>query len=306
MSWAERGRARRKTAFAWTEAGFATRQVIHDTVIERHGSREFVAIEPCLRHGRRTWRRISRRCRPGFRPSIPSSYSSDATPVGASGEAEDAPRAVTVAAALVEVAGAILPQSDGVELKPEVVGRLVAEAARDSGLAPRARHAGDGEARLIQAAYHPEDRLGSQQTTVISKSTNDTAEAEEEPFEDLYAGAQVKTLKVGSGDTLMSLFTKIEAEPAQAKEVIDALEPIFTAKDLKPGQEVRFTLFGAFGHGADGTGQGLDLRQGHASCDRGAQPPGRVRGVDRADRGRCGEATAGLSAGNALHELLPS
>jgi len=221
-----------------TEAGFATRQVIHDTVIERHGSREFITIKPYLRivAGLGTESPADADQLPPFNPF---KLYSDATPVGASGEAEDAPQAVRVN--VVEVPGGILPQSDGVELKPEDVGRLVAEAAEIFAYAEGA-NAGDGEARLIQAAYHPEDGLGSQQTTVISKSTDDTAEAEEEPFEDLYAGAQVKTLKVGSGDTLMSLFTKIEAEPAQAKEVIDALEPIFTAKDLKPGQEVRFTL----------------------------------------------------------------
>ena len=221
-----------------TEAGFATRQVIHDTVIERHGSREFITIKPYLRivAGLGTESPADADQLPPFNPF---KLYSDATPVGASGEAEDAPQAVSVN--VVEVPGGILPQSDGVELKPEDVGRLVAEAAEIFAYAEGA-NAGDGEARLIQAAYHPEDGLGSQQTTVISKSTDDTAEAEDEPFEDLYAGAQVKTLKVGSGDTLMSLFTKIEAEPAQAKEVIDALEPIFTAKDLKPGQEVRFTL----------------------------------------------------------------
>ena len=32
-----------------TEAGFATRQVIHDTVVERYGSREFITIKPYLR-----------------------------------------------------------------------------------------------------------------------------------------------------------------------------------------------------------------------------------------------------------------
>jgi murein DD-endopeptidase MepM/ murein hydrolase activator NlpD len=220
-----------------TEAGFATRQVIHDTVIERHGTREFITIKPYLRivAGLGTESPTDADQLPPFNPF---KLYSDATPVGASGETDDAPQAVTVN--VVEVPGGILPQSDGVELNPEDVSRLVAEAAEIFAYAEGAS-AGDGEAHLIQAAYHPEDGLGSQ-TTVISKSTDDTAEAEEEPFEDLYAGAQVKTLKVGSGDTLMSLFTKIEAEPAQAKEVIDALEPIFTAKDLKPGQEVRFTL----------------------------------------------------------------
>jgi murein DD-endopeptidase MepM/ murein hydrolase activator NlpD len=222
-----------------TEAGFATRQVIHDTVIERHGSREFITIKPYLRivAGLGTETPADADQLPAFNPF---KLYSDATPVGASGETEDAPQAVTVN--VVEVPGGILPQSDGVELNPEDVGRLVAEAAEIFAYAEGA-NAGDGEARLIQAAYHPEDGLGtSQQTTVISKSTDDVAEDEEESFDDLYAGAETKTLNVGRGDTLMSLFTKVEAEPTQAKEIIDALAPIFTAKDLKPGQEFRFTL----------------------------------------------------------------
>ena len=222
-----------------TEAGFATRQVIHDTVIERHGSREFITIKPYLRimAGLATEPPADADELPPFNPF---KLYSDSTPVGASGEAEDAPQAVTVN--VVEVPGGILPQSDGVELKPEDVGRLVAEAAEIFAYAEGAT-AGDGEARLIQAAYRPEEGLGaSPQTTVIRKSAEDVAEEEEDTFDDLFAGAETKTLTVGRGDTLMSLFTKIEAEPSQAKEIIETFEPIFAAKDLKSGQEVRFTL----------------------------------------------------------------
>jgi murein DD-endopeptidase MepM/ murein hydrolase activator NlpD len=222
-----------------TEAGFATRQVIHDTVIERHGSREFITIKPYLRimAGLATEPPADADELPPFNPF---KLYSDSTPVGASGEAEDAPQAVTVN--VVEVPGGILPQSDGVELKPEDVGRLVAEAAEIFAYAEGAT-AGDGEARLIQAAYRPEEGLGaSPQTTVIRKSAEDVAEEEEDTFDDLFAGAETKTLTVGRGDTLMSLFTKIDAEPSQAKEIIETFEPIFAAKDLKSGQEVRFTL----------------------------------------------------------------
>ena len=222
-----------------TEAGFATRQVIHDTVIERHGSREFITIKPYLRimAGLATEPPADADELPPFNPF---KLYSDSTPVGASGEAEDAPQAVTVN--VVEVPGGILSQSDGVELKPEDVGRLVAEAAEIFAYAEGAT-ASDGEARLIQAAYRPEEGLGaSSQTTVIRKSADDVAEEEEDTFDDLFAGAETKTLTVGRGDTLMSLFTKIDAEPGQAKEIIETFEPIFAAKDLKSGQEVRFTL----------------------------------------------------------------
>jgi murein DD-endopeptidase MepM/ murein hydrolase activator NlpD len=105
----------------------------------------------------------------------------------------------------------------------------------------------EGDARLVQAAYRPEERLGLQaspHTTVIRKSAEDQADDEdaEDNFDDLLAGAETKTLTVGRGDTLQSLFAKVETEPSEAETIIDALGSIFKAGDLKSGQEVRFSL----------------------------------------------------------------
>ncbi len=62
---------------------------------------------------------------------------------------------------MVDVPGGILPQSDGVELRSDEVGRLVAEAAENFAYADFATDEtgaiGDGEARLLQAAYRPDD-----------------------------------------------------------------------------------------------------------------------------------------------------
>jgi murein DD-endopeptidase MepM/ murein hydrolase activator NlpD len=227
-----------------TAAGFATRQVIHDTVIERQGSREFITIKPYLRivAGLATELPADADEAPPFNPF---KLYSDATPVGASGEADDAPQAVSLK--VIDVPGGILPQSDGVELRPDEVGRLVAEAAANFAYAEAADQTGaigDGEGQLLQAAYHPEDGLGlapSPHTTVIHKSADDAA-GEDDDFDELLAGAETKTLKVGSGDTLMSLFTKAGTEPTEAQQMIEAFGPIFTAKDLKSGQELRFSM----------------------------------------------------------------
>ena len=227
-----------------TAAGFATRQVIHDTVIERQGSREFITIKPYLRivAGLATELPADADEAPPFNPF---KLYSDATPVGATGEADDAPQAVSIN--VIEVPGGILPQSDGVELRPEDVGRLVAEAAENFAYAEAADQTGsigDGDGQLINAAYHPEDGLGlapAPHTTVIHKSADDAVD-DADDFDELLAGAETKTLKVGSGDTLMSLFTKVGTEPTEAAEMIGAFGAIFTAKDLKSGQELRFSM----------------------------------------------------------------
>lgn len=229
-----------------TAAGFATRQVIHDTVIERQGSREFITIKPYLRivAGLATELPADADEAPPFNPF---KLYSDATPVGATGEADDAPQAVSIN--VVDVPGGILPQSDGVELRAEEVGRLVAEAAENFAYAEAADQTGSiggDDGQLIQAAYHPEDGLSlapSPHTTVIHKSADDGAASDDgEDFDELLAGAETKTLKVGSGDTLLSLFTKVDTEPSEAAEIIEAFGPIFAVKDLKAGQEVRFSM----------------------------------------------------------------
>ena len=128
-----------------TAAGFATRHVIHDTVIERQGSREFITIKPYLRivAGLATELPADADELPPFNPF---KLYSDATPVGAGGDTDDAPQAVSVN--VVDVPGGLVPQSDDVELRPDEVGQLVTEAAENFAYAEAADETGsigDGE-----------------------------------------------------------------------------------------------------------------------------------------------------------------
>src|SRR5262249_56856674 len=70
----------------------------------------------------------------------------------------------------------------------------------------------------------------------------DAADDDDAFDEDLLENAKIATLDVGRGDTLQSLFAKVDTEPDEAKIVIEALAAIFQAEDLKSGQEVRFSL----------------------------------------------------------------
>lgn len=228
-----------------TAAGFASRQIIHDTVIERQGSREFITIKPYLRivAGLATELPPDAAELPPFNPF---KLYSDSTPVGADGGDEDVAQAVSVN--VVEVPGGLLPHADGVELRPEEVSQLVAEAAENFAYADfaagQASAGGEGDGLLIKAAYRPEEGLGvaaSPHTTVIRKSVEDDAD-EEDGFDDLLAGAETKTLTVGRGDTLQGLFAKVGTETEEATAIIEALAPIFANKDLKVGQELRFSL----------------------------------------------------------------
>ena len=225
-----------------TSAGFATRHVIHDTVIERQGSREFITIKPYLRIivGLATGVPGDADKLPVFNPF---KLYSDSTPVGSGGEASlDALQSVSVN--VVDVPGGVVPESDGVELRADEVAQIIAEAAENFAYAEASADGTGavGEAHLLQVAYRP-DELGPH-TTVIQKSEGDTSAADDDDGfdEDLLENAKTVTIDVSRGDTLPSLFTKVDTEPDEARTVLEALAPIFKAEDLKSGQEVRFSL----------------------------------------------------------------
>ena len=291
-----------------TAAGFATRQVIHDTVIERQGSREFITIKPYLRIVAGLATELPPEASDEAPAFNPFKLYSDTTPVGAGGEADDAPQAVSIN--VVDVPGGILPQSDGVELRPDEVGRLVAEAAENFSYAEAADQTGsigDGQAQLLQAAYHPEDGLGlapSPHTTVIHKSADDEVADDDDGFDDLLAGAESKTLTVGRGDTLDDPVRQGRRRSRRGQRDHRRARPDLLGQrpQVGPGASLHHGA-GAVRHRADGAGQGVDLRSRQPPRHRGPQPAGRLRGLDRADRQRRQDA-ARLDPRHAVHRLL--
>jgi murein DD-endopeptidase MepM/ murein hydrolase activator NlpD len=223
-----------------TSAGFVSRQVIHDTVVERQGSREFITIKPYVRLvvGLSTDQPDDADKIPPFNPF---KLYSDQTPVGSGDAPSDAPQDVSVN--VVDLPGGAVPQTDGIELKPDEVNALVAEAAEAYAYADQG-----GEATLQLASYSPQDgfkpAVPAINTTEIEKSVEDTDTADngDDIDEDLIESAKVKSFTVGKGDTLMSLFAKVDTEPSEAQSIIDALSPIFRSDDLKAGEEIRFSL----------------------------------------------------------------
>ncbi|MGH6865168.1 MAG: peptidoglycan DD-metalloendopeptidase family protein [Methyloceanibacter sp.] len=231
-----------------TAAGFASRHVIHDTVIERQGSREFITIEPYLRIVAGLATELPKESAE-LPPFNPFRLYSDSTPIGGGDEVAEAAQAVSIN--VVDVHGGFLPKSDNVELLPDQVNELVAEAAENFAYAEQPQAwaegggEGEGEATVQLASYNPSEQLGEPRvapnTTVIHKSAEEVEE-DDELSPDLLAGSETKELQVGRGDTLMSLFLKVGTDQGQATTIIESLEPQFTAKDLKPGQTIKFLL----------------------------------------------------------------
>jgi murein DD-endopeptidase MepM/ murein hydrolase activator NlpD len=228
-----------------TAAGFATRHVIHDTVVERQGHREFITIKPYARivASLGTTEPEDASSLPPFNPF---KLYSDATPINA-GTGDAANAAELIAVNVLDVAAGAFPEEDGIELKPEDIDALIAEAAENfAGAETPLLTQGAGEATLQQASYRPDQVMGqivlAPNTTVIHKTEDEASDDSEDTAEALPDGSETKSLTVGRGDTMSSLLSKIGAEQTQAKSIIDAFAPVFQAQDLKQGQELRFTL----------------------------------------------------------------
>jgi murein DD-endopeptidase MepM/ murein hydrolase activator NlpD len=230
-----------------SEEGFTSRDVIHETVVEHQGSREYITIKPYLRivAGLAT-------AKPGdadtLPPFNPFKLYTDGTPVGTEAgggsSSGNAPQAVSIYVA--DVSNGALPQDDGLELDNEAVDNLVAEAAENFAYAEPGSQ-GDITGSLLQpVAYNSDSGFGpsplAPNLTVIHKNAADDDDDANEVADDLLDGSELKVVKVGRGDNLAAIIAKISGDDDEAKTIVEALAPVFPASNLKPGQQVRFNL----------------------------------------------------------------
>jgi len=220
--------------------GFAERYVIHDTVVERQGSREFITIKPYLRvvAGLASDPIENADALPRFNPF---KLYSDATPIGGGNDAADPAQSLLVN--VVDVPGGLLPPTDDIELEPEQVSRLVASAAENFAYAqsPLALGQSGGEAQLHVASYRPDevDRPRTRPNTTILHKVPE----EEDGFDAKHiARAEAKVVKVGRGDTLMGVLLESGADKEMATAIIDSLDAVFGPDDLQRRQKFDFRL----------------------------------------------------------------
>ncbi|XSG82096.1 MAG: peptidoglycan DD-metalloendopeptidase family protein [Methyloligella sp. ZOD6] len=224
-----------------TSSGFASRQLIHETVVQRQGSREFITIEPYVRLvvGLSTEQPSHPEDIPPFNPF---KLYSDNTPIGGDGDAENQKR---FSSEVVDLPMDSLAD-DGLELGPDEVLSLVAEAAENFAYAERSLDKpkvseGDNSLPIHRASYRPDeglDRPVARNMTVINK----LVEEDEDDKPKLLPGTEVKAIEVKSGDSLLGIIKKAGTDMSQATAIIAAMKPVFSPDTLQPKQEIRFTL----------------------------------------------------------------
>lgn len=238
-----------------TAGGLATTQVIEDSVEQKIGDQGYISIK---RYGRVVARLAT--AQPGNTQYIPNfnpfKLYSNPKPIADAGRTEglEGTQSREVTVRVSELADGRLPMEDALELSGQQVAKLISDNEATYSEGPYAMRpailpdgatdysSDHGPAMIHQASYHPEqtaeqlaqhDRAA--RTTVVEKSWS-------EPEEEVDQRTETKSVTVKRGDTLMRILTNAGAEAWQAKAIYEAMAPVFLAKSLQKGQEIRLTL----------------------------------------------------------------
>ncbi len=242
--------AQQKTARLQISAdGLSTQHIIHESVRERRGSREFIKIKPYVRIVARL-----ATAQPDRDDEIPTfnplKLYADLSPIA---DDEDSPSPDkshrNLAFRVVELAGGILPDEDNQILDDAEAVKITSavlenmEGSTDGlrpGFAPDGGHSND--AHLFNEDVDDADiadknaQVLPPRTTVLEKNVYAPEEDED------LSNRETHVVKVKSGDTLIRLIRRAGAENWQAVAMVEAAAKIFPAKSLSVGQLIHFDL----------------------------------------------------------------
>ena len=248
---------RRRDGLAWsvpktdrlkiTSGATSTRFIIHETMKQRRGGREYIHAKPYMR--------VVARLAP-----VPDDYGDVIPPFNpfrlyannkpiTSGE-EDGDRTgeqrPDVSIRVVELLGGILPGEDGQELETSEVAEIIERIRSDDGTAD-AGAAPDSGPPADPDADTPLKRLDSIElglveavppnTTVLAKTTQEAEDASDD-----YEGAEQRIVRVGKSDTLVKLLTAAGADAWQARSMVESARGLFPESALLPGHEVHIVM----------------------------------------------------------------
>ena len=231
-----------------TFGGASTRHVIHDSMRQRRGNRDFILQKPYARIVARlsSVPASSSVAVPPFNPLRLYANTEPATEVSEGGPSGVEPTDVTVR--VVELIGGILPGDDGQELDQSEVQDII-DRARDTDASPlRPAFVAEGAEHLARKspsgpARPMADEPVPPNTTVLAKTvfeTEDTPDEEE--------AEEVTVVRVQRGDTVTRVLTRLKVEPADVRAAVEALKPIIADGALESGQELHIAVVPSLTH----------------------------------------------------------
>ncbi len=220
----------------------STRYIIHETLKQKRGGREYIYAKPYVRIVERL-APVPTKATEGIPPFNPFKLYANSKPIGAEDEnGEGAYERRDVSVRVVELLGGILPGEDGQELDAEEARELVEkarEAEADAFIAAAQQQIkGPEEAGDVLGAPEATVSEAAPNTTVLAKSTSEADDA----GSDLDEGLKRVVKAVGEGDKLSKILADAGADTWQVREILEAMKQVFPQSSLTPGQEVHLVL----------------------------------------------------------------
>lgn len=229
-----------------TSGSKSTRFIIHDTLRQRRGGREYIYAKPYVRIVSRLAPVPSNATDaiPAFNPF--KLYANN-KPVGEDTDNDDETVEKTnVTIRVVELLGGSLPAEDGQQIADDEVAEIVQRFESPDatpGATPPSGFGGEEEIALREAFDLPPDSAEAKvdevvppNTTVLAKAGHDGNEASEldvvKPI--------IKTVR--QGQKLRELLAETGATSWQIREMIEAMKPVFPEKSVETGQEIHIAL----------------------------------------------------------------
>ncbi len=214
--------------------GLTTRHLIYEQVVQRRGTRDFIATKPYARivATLATDRPEGNVPIPAFNPG--DLFGNDA-PITrkdqAGGELTSDPR---VSVRLIDVAGGFLPREDGQELSDTDVERLVAETdAVYAESDPSVAGAEAIETKQDTRSAGSAPAQAEKNTTVLYKKTDD--DDNEDSFD-------IRTITARGGESIDNVVKGAGVDVVQSAAVADVVSQITKSKKLRAGEELRLAL----------------------------------------------------------------
>lgn len=226
-----------------TTGAKSTRFVIHETLRQRRGGREYIYAKPYVRLVARL-APVPPNSAEVIPPFNPFKLYADNKPIGEDGEEGATPGMGTpdVSIRVVDLLNGVLPIEDGQSIADDEAGEIVdrfasADTAAPDGSAPALAGTDTGldDPLGSDPANGPSQEASDPNTTILAKSGEEGGSSDLDVLKPV-----VKTVR--EGQKLSQVLAEAGAPSWQAREMIEAMKPVFPEKSVVPGQEVHIAL----------------------------------------------------------------
>jgi len=221
-------------------SGVATKHIIHESVRQRRGEREFITIKPYARIVARL--AVERPDKSDLIPAFsPFKLYANTRPAGNkdTGDSVTGERVSRdgVTVQILELVGGILPADDGLELSGREVAELVTQAGDELNNQYDTK-SGNGVTNVVPSGAKTTAAFASaSNTTVLEKTV-----FESDDISGAIAGQEIRIVKVRQGDNLVGLIRRAGAEDWQARAIDEQVKKALKSSQIEAGMELHMTL----------------------------------------------------------------